>query len=135
MAGPPPGGSDTRSTCSKASLSNDCWSHTSASTFARRGTRGGSVPNLHMSSGSPAPRLSFTRSVCLAASGAGSETLKHSVQAGRTQPERVELRRSGVACGMSAPCQRPTAAATRRYLSNSLQNLRAWEIDSKELRL
>ena len=59
------------------------------------------MPNLHMRSGSPAPRLSLTSSVCLAASGAGSETLKHSVHAGRTQPERVELRRSGVARDIS----------------------------------
>ena len=60
------------------------------------------MPNLHMRSGSPAPRLSLTSSVCLAASGAGSETLKHSVHAGRTQPERVELRRSGVARDIDA---------------------------------
>ena len=60
------------------------------------------MPNLHIRSGSPAPRLSFTSSICLAASGAGSETLKHSVHAGRTQPERVELSRSGVARGIPA---------------------------------
>ena len=105
---------------------------TSASTFARRGTRGGSVPNLHIRSGSPAPRLSFTSSICLAASGAGSETLKHSVHAGRTQPERVELRRSGVAGGIPGHARRGASGALKPRLPRAIGELYRVELlDSK----
>ena len=80
------------------------------------------MPNLHIRSGSPAPRLSFTSSICLAASGAGSETLKHSVHAGRTQPERVELSRSGVARGIPATQVHGADRAWRDAQTSSLAN-------------
>eukprot|EP00967_Tisochrysis_lutea_P117107 scaffold189165_cov28-Tisochrysis_lutea.AAC.5 len=82
----PSAGMSTSSMCSGALASKASWSHRSARTLARRGTRGASPPYRSMRSGSPPERRIKIRT----RSGARHPTSSASVSVlpGSTQPER-----------------------------------------------